>query len=118
LLALDYQARWFDGSIDDSGVEAGQKKPALGLVWTNLITSRIMLVRDPDGTTRIRVVFSPFAKPASLLYEIRGSKGICAIERGHAGVRCDDTMEKARLEQDFDVGFSDFDGEADVSNTQ
>jgi DNA repair protein RAD57 len=119
LLALDYQARWFDGSIDDSAAEAGQKKPALGLVWTNLITSRIMLVRDPDGKTRIRVVFSPFAKPASLGYEIRGSKGICAVEKGDAGVRCDDTMEEANLEQDFDVGFSDFNvEEEELSNTQ
>ena len=54
LLSLDYQAEWFDGLIDGYGLE-GTKKPALGLVWTNLITSRIMLVRENDGRSRIKV---------------------------------------------------------------
>src|SRR5579859_4745212 len=80
LLSLDYQAQWFDGLIDEMGVEAS-KKPALGLVWTNLITSRIMLVRNTNTQTRMKVVFSPFAKPASLQYGISSEKGIHAIDR-------------------------------------
>lgn len=131
LLALDYQARWFDGGIDEFGVEDGMKKPALGLVWTNLITSRIMLVRDVDGTTRIKVVFSPFAKSASLVYGIKSEKGLYAVDkpvkkgavRKDGGVQQDglsDTTEKASLENGFDVGFSDFDVEdaLSTSNTQ
>ena len=56
------------------------KKPALGLVWTNLITSRIMLVKENDRRSRIKVVFSPFAKPGSLLYGISSETGVHAIE--------------------------------------
>ena len=115
LLALDYQARWFDGSIDEFGMEDGMKKPALGLVWANLITSRIMLVRDGNGTMRIKVVFSPFAKPGSLVYGIKGGMGLYAVDKAmgadvgvqSGGLR--DTTEKASLENGFDVGFSDFD---------
>ena len=79
LLSLDYQAEWFDGLIDGYGLE-GTKKPALGLVWTNLITSRIMLVRENDGRSRIKVVFSPYAKQGSVLYGIRSETGIHALD--------------------------------------
>ena len=79
LLSSDYQGKWFDGLIDENGVE-GTKKPALGLVWTNLITSRIMLVRENEGRSRIKVVFSPFAKQGSLLYEISTEIGVHAIQ--------------------------------------
>jgi DNA repair protein RAD57 len=78
LLSLDYQAQWFDGLVDEKG--EATKKPALGLVWTNLITSRIMLVRDNPAHTRIKVVFSPFARPASIRYAISTEAGIHAVE--------------------------------------
>lgn len=79
LLALDYQAKWFDGLVEEVAGMEGSKKPALGLVWTNLITSRVMLVRDNNGQTRIRVVFSPFARSGSLVYEI-GPEGIHTVD--------------------------------------
>jgi Rad51 len=79
LLALDYQSRWFEGGIGEVGGEV-VKKPALGFVWANLITQRLMLVRDLDGTTRIKVVFSPFARPGSLGYEIGTETGIYSVK--------------------------------------
>jgi DNA repair protein RAD57 len=79
LLALDYQAKWFDGLMEETLME-GTKRPALGLVWTNLITSRIMLVRDNPMQTRIKLVFSPFAKSGSLPYAISGDTGLYALE--------------------------------------
>ena len=130
LLALDYQALWFDGSIDEFGIGDGMKKPALGLVWTNLITSRIMLARDGDGTARIKVVFSPFAKPGSLVYGIKGEMGLYALDKtvskmptgadvGVQNAGLHDTMDKASLDNGFDVAFSDFDiGDGFDSNTQ
>lgn len=95
LLSLDYQAQWFDGLVDEQG--EATKKPALGLVWTNLITSRIMLVRDPSLQTRIKVVFSPFARPTSLRYAISTEAGIHAVE----------TYPPV----DFEADFSDLDEE-------
>lgn len=79
LLSLDYQARWFDGIMDENGAE-GSKKPALGFVWTNLVSQRIMLVRDSPFQTRIKLVFSPFARPGSLVYELSSGSGIHAVE--------------------------------------
>lgn len=127
LLSSSYQSNWFDGLIDEHGTE-GTKKPALGLVWSNLITSRIMLVREIDSRTRIKVVFSPFAKPGSLLYAISTEAGIHAIET--VGVTFEEEKNKENLDchdavQDDvgqiissgfdtkidDVEFSDFDPE-------
>ena len=79
LLALDYQGPWFEGGIDEVRGE-GIKKPALGLVWANLITQRIMLVKDCDCKMRIKVVFSPFARPGSLVYGISTGAGVHVIE--------------------------------------
>jgi DNA repair protein RAD57 len=98
LLSLDYQAQWFDGLLDEHG--EATKKPALGLVWTNLITSRIMLVRDQSHHTRIKIVFSPFAKPASLPYAISTEVGIHAIQH--------DSLT-SMLPEDFTADFSDLD---------
>jgi DNA repair protein RAD57 len=120
LLSSHYQTKWFDGLIDENGVE-GTKRPALGLVWTNLITSRIMLVREKDGHSRIKVVFSPFAKPGSLLYAISSETGVHAIEMPHQ--KPDDVSlsnggnaSQEVFSDDFDlkvsdVEFSDFDVE-------
>src|SRR5271170_5570449 len=118
LLALDYQAKWFDGLVEEGlgGLE-GTKRPALGLVWTNLITSRVMLVKDHDGRTRIKVVFSPFARSGSLVYEI-GPAGIHAVEteRGGGVISDKKAPEIHNLGSDFeirldDIEFSDFDVE-------
>jgi DNA repair protein RAD57 len=108
LLSLDYQAQWFDGLIDESGIEA-TKKPALGLVWANLITSRIMLVRDNPVQTRIKVVFSPFARPGSLEYAISSEAGIHAVHSKREVLKRVDDIESG-----FDlegVELSDFDVE-------
>ena len=121
LLALDYQAKWFDGLVEEGeGGMEGTKRPALGLVWTNLITSRIMLVKDNDGRTRIKVVFSPFARSGSLVYEI-GPAGIHAVEtdRGKGIITDKKELEVAdinNLGSDFesrldDMEFSDLDVE-------
>jgi Rad51 len=129
LLPLEQQSKWFDGLIDEHGTE-GTKKPALGLVWSNLITSRIMLVREVDGRTRIKVVFSPFAKPGSLLYAISTEVGIHAIDTSgvtlgeeknmkvnvdyHDDAALDDVVQIISSDFDakiYDVEFSDFDPE-------
>jgi DNA repair protein RAD57 len=103
LLTLDYQGKWFDGLVDEFG--EGIKRPALGLVWTNLITSRIMLVRDPMQT-RMKVVFSPYAKPGSLVYAISTKAGIHAVEPD------DDAKKKGEETLDLEgVEFSDIDVE-------
>jgi Rad51 len=125
LLSLNYQARWFDGLIDEYGEES-TKKPALGLVWSNLITSRIMLVRDNDGRSRIKVVFSPFARQGSLLYEISSEAGIHAITRDSKRTKVTKVVEDEGIQEDtprddagasdidlkaYDMEFSDFDVE-------
>lgn len=129
LLSSDYQAKWFYGLIDEFG-EEGTKKPALGLVWSNLITSRIMLGRDRDGRTRINVVFSPFASRGRLLYGISSELGIHAITpvewagsdetklipdtEVHGDGVLDVGVQDIRSDFDFninDVEFSDFDVE-------
>jgi hypothetical protein len=110
LLSFDYQARWFDGIVDENGVEMG-KKPALGLVWTNLVTARIMLVRDTPGQTRMRVVFSPYAKPGSIVYAISTEAGIHALETSEVEVEENHKEADAKDEYEFlkseDIGFSD-----------
>ena len=88
LLTLDYQGKWFDGLVDEYG--ENMKRPALGLVWTNLITTRIMLVRDLMQT-RMKVVFSPFAKPGSLVYAISTERGVHAVEPAESEKKGDDT---------------------------
>jgi DNA repair protein RAD57 len=85
-LSLDYQARWFEGAADQVDLD---KKPALGLVWANLITSRVMLVRDSQST-RIKVVFSPFAPPGSVEYGISPGKGVHAIEHEEYDLQTDE----------------------------
>jgi DNA repair protein RAD57 len=109
LLTLDYQGKWFDGLVDEYG--ENMKKPALGLVWTNLITTRIMFVRDPLQT-RMKVVFSPYAKPGSLVYAISTQRGVHAVEP--------DTSEKKVEDTTFSEGinFSDIDVEELWSDPQ
>ena len=111
LLALDYQAKWFDGLVEEGGNMEGTKRPALGLVWSNLITSRVMLVRDRWGETRIRVVFSPFARAGSLVYEI-GPAGIHVIVAGAANGVKDGNGQVLAVEQSDHCP-----EETDVSNT-
>ena len=123
-MALDYQAQWFDGLIHEPC--EGGNKPALGLVWTNLISSRIMLVRDLAGTT-IKVVFSPFARPASLRYAIGSGVGIYAVkvpvdpaaENGRAVAITDgiDSGGEDKLDEIDFVDYSDVDV-ADLSSSQ
>jgi len=113
LLSLDYQAKWFDGIVDENGVET-TKKPALGLVWANLITSRIMLVKDVPGQTRMRVVFSPYARPGSLVYAISAEAGVHAVGSSREEPEVKDEYEFLRSE---DMVFSDFDVE-DILTSQ
>lgn len=115
LLSLDYQSRWFDGLIDEYGVEMS-KKPALGLVWANLITSRIMLVRDNPSRTRMRVVFSPHAKPGSLVYAISTEAGIHAVETGHEEqTHPSEVKDELDFIKSDDIRFSDYDLDETIS---
>ena len=103
LLTLDYQGKWFDGLVDEFGESL--KRPSLGLVWTNLITTRVMLVRD-RMQTRMKVVFSPYAKPASLVYAISTKAGV------HAIVEPIDSAKMGKETTDLEgVDFSDIDVE-------
>ena len=109
LLTLDYQGKWFDGLVDEYG--ENMKKPALGLVWTNLITTRIMFVRDPLQT-RMKVVFSPYAKPGSLVYAISTQRGVHAVEPGTSEKKVEDTTFSEG------INFSDIDVEELWSDPQ
>lgn len=101
LLTLDYQGKWFDGLVDEYGENI--KRPALGLVWTNLITTRIMLVRDLMQT-RMKVVFSPYAKPGSLVYAISTERGVHAVEPVKSEKKGDDTTFSEGIDfSDIDV---------------
>jgi hypothetical protein len=68
-----------------------------------------MLVRDSPIQTRIKVVFSPFARPGSLVYAISTEMGIHAVDTNREKLK---TVED--VESGFDlegVEFSDFDVE-------
>jgi Rad51 len=97
LLALDYQGRWFDGVIDEYGENS--KRPALGLVWSNLICSRIMLVKDNPFQNRIKVVFSPFARPGSLVYGISSVAGVHSIDM-HPG-KSEDVLPREECVEEY-----------------
>lgn len=75
-MSLDFQSRWFTG-CDDQG-----KIPALGLVWANLVATRIVVRKREDPRTGewrrgIAVVYSPTAQPS----------GECPFEIFEGGVR-------------------------------
>ena len=46
-LALDHQQRFFSGCGDDPFVTKDLKTPSLGLTWTNQLSARIALLKDP-----------------------------------------------------------------------
>ncbi|KAF2741937.1 hypothetical protein M011DRAFT_472653 [Sporormia fimetaria CBS 119925] len=56
-LALDHQQRWFTGWGDIADAPAyGLKTPSLGHVWTNQLSCRIALLKEPVFTSRPLVV--------------------------------------------------------------
>ncbi|CUS10002.1 unnamed protein product [Tuber aestivum] len=61
VMSLDFQSRWFTGC--DEGLEGGGKVPALGLVWANLLATRVVIRKSEDSETGerrrgLRVVYS------------------------------------------------------------
>ena len=105
-LTLDHQQRWFTGwgdiQLPLSSLMPSFKTPSLGLVWTNQISCRIALIKQPVYTSRsllargvdgkevwdetepdiarwqrwLKVVFAPWVAPAEGLgteFEILGS---------------------------------------------
>lgn len=90
-LALDHQQRWFTGWGDDRFASTQSfKTPSLGLVWTNQVSCRIALIKQPVYASRppvrtengedvwnedeahisqwrrlFKVVFCPWAAPTS-----------------------------------------------------
>lgn len=64
-MGLDFQSRWFSG-WGGEGEEEDAKVPALGLVWANLLSARVVLRKEVDEEgdwrRRIKVVFAPWAK--------------------------------------------------------
>lgn len=86
-LALDHQLRWFSGWGDQQHDVLGLKTPSLGLVWTNQIAARIVLIKargsSREGKTKrwFRVVFASWTTPTprnGVEYEITTS-GIRAL---------------------------------------
>lgn len=56
-LALDHQQRWFTGWGDiQSDSPQQMKTPSLGLVWTNQLSCRIALIKQPVFSSRPLVV--------------------------------------------------------------
>jgi len=49
IMSLDFQSRWFTGC--DEGLEGGGKVPALGLVWANLLATRVVIRKSQDPKT-------------------------------------------------------------------
>lgn len=73
VMSLDFQARWFNGFDQREREKYETKVPALGLVWSNCIHSRIALkrVRYSDINERtLEIVYSPFAQPGRIGYII------------------------------------------------
>lgn len=84
-LALDHQQRFFTGWGDNTAI-ANLKTPSLGLTWTNQLSTRIALLRDPiyeDKAYRagedkaiagwrrtMKVVFSAWCPSGETAYEI------------------------------------------------
>ncbi|OCK80179.1 P-loop containing nucleoside triphosphate hydrolase protein [Lepidopterella palustris CBS 459.81] len=95
-LALDHQQRWFTGWGDRQSISysrsQGLKTPSLGLVWTNQISCRIALIKEPVYVTRptvtsingndtwnesetdiarwrrwFKVVFAPWVEPSDVM---------------------------------------------------
>ncbi|KAK9344951.1 DNA repair protein-like protein rhp57 [Lipomyces starkeyi] len=79
---LDYQSRYFSGwdwlVAESSGEIHELKVPALGLIWTNCVSQRVVLKRKVSKRT-IEVAFSPYVSCGHVLdYEIRaeGVRGV------------------------------------------
>ncbi|CAZ84878.1 unnamed protein product [Tuber melanosporum] len=61
IMSLDFQLKWFAGC--DEGLEGGGKIPALGLVWANLLATRVVIRKSEDPKTgesrrSLRVAYS------------------------------------------------------------
>jgi DNA repair protein RAD57 len=95
-LALDHQQRFFTGWGDDL-VVTNLKTPSLGLAWTNQLSTRVALLKEPiiemrpykpgeepnlSGWKRtLRVVFSDRAASGDIKFEI-AQGGVRSIETG------------------------------------
>jgi len=97
-LALDHQLRWFSGWGDQQHDVSGLKTPSLGLVWTNQIAARIVLIKEQggnrDGKTKrwFRVVFASWTAPTSrngVEYEITTAGIKASLEVGAAETKAD-----------------------------
>ncbi|KAK9484700.1 DNA repair protein-like protein rhp57 [Lipomyces starkeyi] len=80
---LDYQSRFFSGwdwlVAESCGEIHELKVPALGLIWTNCVSQRVVLKRKVSKRT-IEVAFSPYASCGHVLdYEIR-AEGVRGVE--------------------------------------
>lgn len=49
IMSLDFQSKWFTGC--DEELEGGGKVPALGLVWANLLATRVVIRKSEDPET-------------------------------------------------------------------
>ncbi len=73
VMGLDYQGQYFNGWDD---ADESPKVPALGLVWSNALHTRVAMLKVPNGNgiedhdRKMRIVFSPFVKSQELGYEI------------------------------------------------
>jgi hypothetical protein len=86
-----------------------------------------MLVRDNDGRSRIKLVFSPFSKQGSLFYGISSDAGVHAITQKPVNAKEDEITDANGVQEDsvrdnavqggrldldlkpYDLEFSDFD---------
>ena len=97
-LALDHQLRWFSGWGDQQHDVSGLKTPSLGLVWTNQIAARIVLIKEQgsnrEGKTKrwFRVVFASWTAPTSrngVQYEITTAGIKASLEVAAAETKAD-----------------------------
>ena len=84
-LFLDCQSNWLNGRAGEYPLKEGHlsttkpsKIPALGLVWANLISTRIIMYRDFERTRRLRMVFAPYTGPAETEFGIC-DKGLISL---------------------------------------
>ena len=94
VMSFDHQARWFTGWGDDDAQAKNMKTPALGLVWTNCIAARFVILKEVGGggngheedavwRRRIKVVFSPWAqggRECGYVIEADGVKGVSNLD--------------------------------------
>lgn len=106
-LSRDYQLQWFSGWKNHTPQRSGYsqqthrfeihdypKVPSLGMIWACIIDIRVVLKRRKGGFRTMELVFSPWAPPQILEFEIVNS-GVHSLALGNDDEELDRPHEYA-----------------------